>query len=90
MAAGAREPVVSLVDRTLAGAPVGNGASLIPGGERRRVADAALAPRLTIDNVDIEIVVAESGKRPMRFLCARFEIRPLDEFVESRDGRRMA
>ena len=61
MAAGAREPVVSLVDRTLAGAPVGNGASLIPGGERRRVADAALAPRLTIDNVDIEIVVAESG-----------------------------
>src|SRR3979411_2979799 len=42
MVAGAREPVVGLVDRTLGAAPQGKGASLIPGGESRRVSDAAL------------------------------------------------
>jgi len=56
MVAGAREPVVSLVDRTLAGAPVGNGASLIPGGERRRVADAALVNGVAAHVLDYDDV----------------------------------
>ena len=35
MVAGAREPVVGLVDRTLAGEDTQDGASLIPSGQRR-------------------------------------------------------
>ena len=42
MGAGAPEPVVGLVDWTFGPGPVAKGASLIPGRESRRVADAAL------------------------------------------------
>ena len=59
MVAGAREPVVSLVDRMLAGAPVGNGASLIPGGERRRVADAALVNGVAAHVLDYDDVALD-------------------------------
>jgi 2-methylcitrate dehydratase PrpD len=41
MVAGARGPVVGLVDRTLAGVAAEEGASLVPAGERRRLAGAA-------------------------------------------------
>ena len=59
MVAGAREPVVGLVDRTLAGAPVENGASLIPGGERRRVADAALVNGVAAHVLDYDDVALD-------------------------------
>jgi 2-methylcitrate dehydratase PrpD len=59
MVAGAREPVVGLVDRTLASAPAGNGASLIPGGERRRVADAALVNGVAAHVLDYDDVALD-------------------------------
>ena len=59
MVAGAREPVVGLVDRTLAGAPVENGASLIPSGERGRVADAALVNGVAAHVLDYDDVALD-------------------------------
>jgi 2-methylcitrate dehydratase PrpD len=56
MVAGAREPVVGLVDRTLAGVAAEDGASLIPGGERRRVADAALVNGVAAHVLDYDDV----------------------------------
>jgi 2-methylcitrate dehydratase PrpD len=59
MVAGAREPVVGLVDRTLAAAPTGKGASLIPGGECRRVADAALVNGVAAHVLDYDDVALD-------------------------------
>jgi 2-methylcitrate dehydratase PrpD len=56
MVAGAREPVVGLVDRTLAGVAAKDGASLVPGGERRRVADAALVNGVAAHVLDYDDV----------------------------------
>jgi 2-methylcitrate dehydratase PrpD len=59
MVAGAREPVVGLVDRTLAATPTGKGASLIPGGECRRVADAALVNGVAAHVLDYDDVALD-------------------------------
>jgi 2-methylcitrate dehydratase PrpD len=56
MVAGAREPVVALVDRTLAGIDTDGGASLIPSGRRRRVADAALVNGVAAHVLDYDDV----------------------------------
>ena len=59
MVAGAREPVVALVDQTLAGANGGGGASLIPSGERRKVHDAALVNGVAAHVLDYDDVALE-------------------------------
>jgi len=59
MVAGAREPAVGLVDRMLAGTPAENGASLIPGGERRRVEDAALVNGVAAHVLDYDDVALD-------------------------------
>lgn len=59
MVAGAREPVVGLVDRTLGAAPKGRGASLIPGGESRRVSDAALVNGVAAHVLDYDDVALD-------------------------------
>jgi 2-methylcitrate dehydratase PrpD len=56
MVAGAREPVVGLVDRTLAGSDTEDGASLIPSGQRRKVADAALVNGVAAHVLDYDDV----------------------------------
>jgi 2-methylcitrate dehydratase PrpD len=56
MVAGAREPVVGLVDRTLAGIDTDEGASLIPSGRRRKVADAALVNGVAAHVLDYDDV----------------------------------
>lgn len=59
MVAGVREPAVGLVDRTLARAADGDGASLIPGGERRRVEDAALVNGVAAHVLDYDDVALD-------------------------------
>ncbi len=56
LVAGAREPVVGLVDRVLAGTDSGNGASLIPSGQRRKVEDAALVNGVAAHVLDYDDV----------------------------------
>jgi 2-methylcitrate dehydratase PrpD len=56
MVAGAREAVVGLVDRTLAGEDTQDGASLIPSGRRRKVADAALVNGVAAHVLDYDDV----------------------------------
>lgn len=59
MVAGAREPAVGLVDRTLAGVVTGAGASLVPGGERRRTEDAALVNGVAAHVLDYDDVALD-------------------------------
>src|ERR1700712_2155788 len=59
MVAGAREPVVGLVDRSLGATPQGKGASLIPGGESRRVSDAALVNGVAAHVLDYDDVALD-------------------------------
>jgi 2-methylcitrate dehydratase PrpD len=56
MVAGAREPVVGLIDRTLAGRSTEEGASLIPSGHRRTVQDAALVNGVAAHVLDYDDV----------------------------------
>jgi 2-methylcitrate dehydratase PrpD len=59
MVAGAREPVVALVDRELAGADAGALASLIPSGARRNVEDAALVNGVAAHVLDYDDVTLD-------------------------------
>jgi len=59
MIAGAREPVVPLVDRELAGADGSALASLIPSGERRNVEDAALVNGVAAHVLDYDDVTLD-------------------------------
>lgn len=59
MIAGAREPVVALVDRELAGAEAGALASLIPSGARRNVEDAALVNGVAAHVLDYDDVTLD-------------------------------
>jgi len=59
MIAGAREPVVALVDRELAGADAGALASLIPSGARRNVEDAALINGVAAHVLDYDDVTLD-------------------------------
>jgi 2-methylcitrate dehydratase PrpD len=59
MIAGAREPVVPLVDRELAGRDAGALASLIPSGERRNVEDAALVNGIAAHVLDYDDVTLD-------------------------------
>ncbi len=59
MIAGAREPIVGLIDRELAGANGGAEASLIPSGERRKVADAALVNGVAAHVLDYDDVTLD-------------------------------
>jgi 2-methylcitrate dehydratase PrpD len=59
MVAGAREPVVRVVDQTLAADVSGKGASLIPSGERRRVEDAALVNGVAAHVLDYDDVALD-------------------------------
>jgi 2-methylcitrate dehydratase PrpD len=59
MVAGAREPVVSLVDRELAGADGASLASLIPSGVRRNVEDATLVNGVAAHVLDYDDVTLD-------------------------------
>jgi 2-methylcitrate dehydratase PrpD len=60
MIAGAREPVVGLVDRVLTGATnAARGASLIPSGERRKVDEAALVNGVAAHVLDYDDVALD-------------------------------
>ena len=59
MIAGAREPVVSLVDREMAGADGADQASLIPSLARRNVADAALVNGVAAHVLDYDDVTLD-------------------------------
>lgn len=59
MVAGVREPVVSLVDRELAGADGAALASLIPSGARRNVEDAALVNGVAAHVLDYDDVTLD-------------------------------
>src|SRR4051794_20258759 len=56
MVAGAREPVVGIVDRTLGRADASSAASLIPSGEHRWVEDAALVNGVAAHVLDYDDV----------------------------------
>src|ERR1700674_684905 len=56
MIAGAREPVVALVDQALSGSDGRAKASLIPGGARRNVEDAALVNGVAAHVLDYDDV----------------------------------
>jgi 2-methylcitrate dehydratase PrpD len=59
MIAGAREPVVGLVDRALSGSDGAAKASLIPGGARRNVEDAALVNGVAAHVLDYDDVTSD-------------------------------
>ena len=59
MIAGAREPVVSLVDREMAGADSAHQASLIPSRARRNVEDAALVNGVAAHVLDYDDVTLD-------------------------------
>ena len=59
MVAGAREPVVGLIDRELAGRDAAAQASLVPSGERRNVADAALVNGVAAHVLDYDDVTLD-------------------------------
>jgi 2-methylcitrate dehydratase PrpD len=59
LVAGAREPVVSLIDRELGGADGRELASLIPSGERRSVEDAALINGVAAHVLDYDDVTLD-------------------------------
>ena len=59
MIAGAREDVVALVDRELAGANGAAQACLIPSGERRKVEDAALVNAVAAHVLDYDDVTLD-------------------------------
>ena len=59
MVAGAREPVVALVDRALSGSDGRDQASLIPGGGRRNVEDAALVNGVAAHVLDYDDVTSD-------------------------------
>ncbi|MGP0092514.1 MAG: MmgE/PrpD family protein [Xanthobacteraceae bacterium] len=57
--AGARQPAVALVDRTLSGSDGSAKASLIPGGARRNVEDAALVNGVAAHVLDYDDVTSD-------------------------------
>src|SRR5215831_6850445 len=59
MIAGAREPVVALVDRELAGRDAAAPASLVPSGEHRNVEDAALVNGVAAHVLDYDDVTLD-------------------------------